>query len=153
MVAALSTACGFQLRGAATMPFKSLYAGFPDASALGAEFKRTMRANGSTTLLEKPDGAEARLNVITEAREKEIVGFSSTGRPREYQLRYRFRFQLLDAKGNELIPSTELLLRRDITTTDSQLAAKAQEEVVLYREMQTDMVQQLMRRLAAAKPA
>jgi LPS-assembly lipoprotein len=143
--------CGFQLRGATVMPFKTLYAGFADASPLGSEFKRTLRANGGTTLVDKPEQAEARLNALSELREKEIVGFSSTGRPREYTLRYRFRFQLLDAKGNEVIPPTELMLRREVTTSDTELVAKQQEEVLLYREMQSDMVQQLMRRLSAAK--
>ena len=45
----------------------------------------------------------------------------------------------------------EILLRREITTTDTQLVAKEQEEALLYREMQTDMVQQLLRRLAVVK--
>ncbi|MEN9316603.1 MAG: hypothetical protein RIS35_2996, partial [Pseudomonadota bacterium] len=84
-----------------------------------------------------------------ETREKEIVGFSSSGRPREYQLRLRFAFRVVDAKGDDRIPYTQLVLRRDITTTDTQLVAKEQEEVLLYRDMQSDAVQQLMRRLAA----
>ena len=82
----------------------------------------------------------------------EIVGFSSTGRPREYQLRLITGFRLVDvASGIEMIPANDLALRREITTTDTQLVAKQQEEALLYREMQTDTVQQLLRRLAAAR--
>jgi LPS-assembly lipoprotein len=150
-LAAAAPGCGFQLRGTAGLPFRTLYAGFPPTSAIGADFRRLVRISGETQLVERPDAAQARLEVLGEAREKEIVGFSSTGRPREYQLRQRFVFRLLDAKGQELIAPTTLLLRRDITTTDTQIVSKEQEEALLYREMQTDVVQQLLRRLAAVK--
>ncbi|HPU54137.1 MAG TPA: LPS assembly lipoprotein LptE [Burkholderiaceae bacterium] len=144
--------CGFQLRGAAQLPFESLYASFAPSSAIGGDFRRMVRVLGGTRLVDRPEDAQVRLDPLYELREKEIVGFSSTGRPREYQLRLRFSFKLTDiAKGVELIPATEILLRREITTTDTQLVAKEQEEALLYREMQTDMVQQLLRRLAALK--
>lgn len=150
LAAALSTAgCGFQLRGSTKLPVSTLYANFPSGSPTGAEFRRLLGASGETRLVDRPELAEAVLNVLSETREKEIVGFSSTGRPREYQLRLRFAFRVVDAKGDDRIPYTELVLRRDITTTDTQLVAKEQEEVLLYRDMQSDAVQQLMRRLAA----
>ena len=143
--------CGFQLRGAAQLPFRTLYTNFPANSALGAEFKRTIRQQGDVKLVDVPDQAEARLDVDPEVREREIVAFSSTGRPREYQIRLRLRYRVLSGKGNPLTEPTDIALRRDITTTDSQLVAKQQEEVLLYREMQSDMVQQLIRRLAAVR--
>lgn len=144
--------CGFQLRGATDMPFKTLYTNFAETSQLGSEFKRTFRQQGDARIVPALAGAEAWLDIQGETRDKEIVAFSSTGRPREYQLRLRLLYRVLDAKSNELIPPSELVLRRDIITTDSQLVAKQQEEILLYREMQSDMVQQLVRRLATAKP-
>jgi LPS-assembly lipoprotein len=89
--------------------------------------------------------------VIRELREKEVVGFSSTGRPREYQLRLRFVFRVIDRDSQPLLPPTEVVLRRDITSSDVELVAKQQEEEMLYREMQSDLVQQLLRRLAAIR--
>ena len=145
--------CGFELRRSSGLPFRTLYASFPVSSAIGGDFRRQVRISGETEILERPEGAEARLETITEAREKEIVGFSSTGRPREYQIRLRYIFRLTDAQGRELIAPTTLLLRREITTTDTQIVSKEQEEALLYREMQTDIVQQLLRRLAAVKRA
>lgn len=142
--------CGFQLRGTYDMPFRRLQSGFPPASQMGAEFKRALRAVGNVEVVDTAEGVDARLEVLGELREKEILAYSSTGRPREYQIRLRFRFRLLDGKGLEWIPLSELLLRRDITTTDAQLTAKAQEEILLFREMQTDAVQQLLRRLMSA---
>lgn len=147
--AALAAGCGFQMRGTTKLPVRTLHASFPAGSPTGAEFRRLLRASGDTELVDRPELAEARLDVLSEIREKEIIGFSSTGRPREYQLRLKFAFRVVDAKGDDRIPYTELVLRRDITTTDTQLVAKEQEEVLLYRDMQSDAVQQLMRRLAA----
>jgi LPS-assembly lipoprotein len=142
--------CGFQLRGSAQLPFETLQAGFAPNSAIGADFRRLVRVQGGTRLVDRIEEAQVRLEILQEVREKEIVGFSSTGRPREYQLRLRFRLTEV-ANGAELIAPTELLLRREITTTDTQLVAKEQEEALLYREMQTDMVQQLLRRLSAVR--
>lgn len=151
LAAALSSGCGFQLRTSAALPFRTLYAEFPANSAVGAEFRRMVRVTGDTRLVERPEEAEARLLAYLELREKEIVGFTTSGRPREYQLRLRFGFRLLDDKQAELIPPTELLLRREVTTSDTELVAKELEEGLIYREMQTDLVQQLLRRLAAVK--
>lgn len=56
-----------------------------------------------------------------------------------------------DLKGREFIAPTEIVLVRDISFSDERVLAKEQEEALLYRDMQNDMVQQMMRRLAAAK--
>ncbi len=61
-----------------------------------------------------------------------------------------------DGKGGEFLPSSTVQLTRDITFNDSDVLAKETEEQLLYRDMQFDMVQQIMRRIAAAqrpKPA
>ena len=151
--AALATAgCGFQLRGATPLPYRTLHITHPPAaSATVADLRRLLRVSGDTRLVDRPQDAEAVLQVLSEVREKEIVGFSSTGRPREYQLRLRFAFRLAEPDETERIPYTEIVLRRDITTTDTQLVAKEQEEALLYRDMQSDVVQQLLRRIAAVR--
>ena len=102
--------------------------------------------------MDRVDDADARLEVLLERREREIIAFSSTGRPREFQLRLRLRFRLLDARGAEWLGPTELLLRREIVSTDIDVVSKQQEEEMLHREMEADAVQQLLRRLAAVKP-
>jgi len=141
--------CGFQLRRSAALPFRTLYTGFAPTSAIGAEFRRLVRVAEDTRLVDDPAEAEARLEVLRELREKEVVGFSSTGRPREYQLRLHFLFRVVDRDSQPLLAPTEIVLRRDITSSDIELVAKQQEEELLYREMESDLVQQLLRRLAA----
>jgi LPS-assembly lipoprotein len=147
--ASLLAGCGFRLRRSAALPFRSLYTGFAPTSAIGAEFRRLVRVAEDTELVDDPKKAEARLEVLREQREREVVAFSTTGRPREYQLRLRFGFRVVDAQSRELLPPTELVLSRDIVSTDIEVVAKQQEEELLFRDMQSDLVQQLLRRLAA----
>lgn len=143
--------CGFQLRRSAALPFRTLYTGFSSTSAIGAEFRRLVRVAEDTRLVDDPAQAEARLEVIREVREKEVVGFTSTGRPREYQLRLRLVFRVVGTDSEELLAPTEIALHRDITSSDIEVVAKQQEEELLYREMESDLVQQLLRRLAAIR--
>jgi LPS-assembly lipoprotein len=145
-------ACGFQLRGAQTLPFSSLY--IPaEGWETGALLKRNIRILGSTQLVDTPQEAQAVLTLIGEAREKNVLSLSGTGRVREYQLLYRLAFRVHDLKGREFITPTEIVLVREISFTDDQVLAKSQEEDLLYRDMQNDMVQQLIRRLSAVKTA
>lgn len=149
------SSCGFQLRGASSMqlPFKTIYVGTPDTSALGSELKRYIRASGSTEVVSDPKTAEANLEVLSETRDKSVLSLNSQGRVSEYTLHYRFRFRVKDPKGQELLAPTEISLKRDMSYSDTLVLAKQQEEEMLYREMQSDLVQQILRRLNALKPA
>lgn len=84
-------------------------------------------------------------------RERVVVGRTSSGEVRELQLRLRFRFRLRNVQGAELIPDTEILQQRELSFNESVILAKDAEEALLYRSMQSDIVQQLLRRLAAVK--
>ena len=145
-------ACGFQLRGSTELPFRTLWVGFSDASPLGTEFKRYIRSGTSTRLVEDAAQAEAKLQVISESREKEILSLDGTGQVRQYALYYIFVFRVDDGKGRDFIAPTRITLKRDISVDNNTILAKQAEENLLYRDMQSDLVQQLLRRLAAARP-
>lgn len=145
-------ACGFQLRGSTELPFRTLWVGFSDASPLGTEFKRYIRSGTSTRLVDDAAQAEAKLQVISESREKEILSLDATGQVRQYALYYVFVFRVDDGKGRDYIAPTRITLKRDISVDNNTILAKQAEENLLYRDMQSDLVQQLLRRLAAVKP-
>jgi LPS-assembly lipoprotein len=154
-IAASLAACGFQMRGSNgsyTMPFHSIYLGFPDTSPLGVELKRNLRA-GDVTIADQAQQAEAQFVVLGENRGKSILSLNSLGRVREYLLTYTLTFTVRDPKGVELLPATEITLRRNMAFDETQVLAKESEEALLYRDMQADLVQQIMRRLAAMRPA
>lgn len=112
--------------------------------------RRLIGTTGTTTVVEDAAQAEARLQILSNSRGREILSLTGAGKVREYQLTQRLRFQLLDKTGAPLIAPTSLTARREYTFDDSQVLGKEQEENLLYRDMQNDLVQQLMRRLAAA---
>ena len=150
------SACGFQLRGANgqySMPFKTIYLGFPESSALGTELRRNLRGDDAVVVTTVPEQAEALFDVLGESRGKQILSLNNQGRVREYLLTYTLVFKLRDAKGTELLGPTEITLKRPITFQENQVLGKESEETLLYRDMQTDLVQQIMRRLVALKPA
>jgi LPS-assembly lipoprotein len=145
------TGCGFKMRGSFSYAFKTLLSGFGDTSTLGIEFRRVLAADGAVTLVTDPAKAQVVLDVISEQREKVVAGSTSAGQVREFQLRLRLKFKLRTPSGKDIVPDTELLVQRDISFNESAVLAKEAEEGLLYRDMQTDMVQQLLRRLAAIK--
>jgi len=150
----LIAACGFQLRGSADVPFQTIYVPAAAQGGIGLELRRNILAGTSAKVVDDARLAEAVLEVTLETREKEILSLTGTGRVREFQLRYRVGFRVHDGKGREFVPVNTVVLVRDITFNDSDVLAKESEEQLLFRDMQSDMVQQIMRRLAAAsKPA
>ncbi len=153
-VLALS-ACGFQLRGAngqANLPFRTIYIGVPETSPLGVELRRNIRASGETTIVADPKAAEANVEVLSETRNTTVL-LNTQGRPREHTLYYKVRFRVTDPKGAELLPPTEITLKRDLSFNEAQAIAKEKEEEMLYRDMQSDLVQQILRRMAVLKRA
>lgn len=146
----LTAACGFQLRGQASLPFETLYVALPEASLLGTDLKRNIIAGTHTKLVNDPAQAQAILTVVSERREKSILSFDTSGRVRELQLHYRLTFRVHDARGRDYLPQSEIRATRDISFSDAQVLSKESEEQLLYRDMQSDMVQQILRRLAAA---
>lgn len=148
----LLAGCGFQLRGAARLPFSSLHVQLSPGTPLGQEIRRALRAS-DVRIEETPANAEATLTVLSELREKQILSLGGQGRVREYQLRYRLAYQVTGPKAAIIAPPSEIVLKRDISFNDNEALAKESEEALLYRDMQTDAVQQLLRRLQAIKVA
>jgi LPS-assembly lipoprotein len=147
----LIAGCGFQLRGAATLPFETLYVQAPVGSQFAQQFKRVVAASSSTKIIDDPKAAEATLVLVSELREKVILSLSGTGRVSEYQLRYRMTYRMLNKATAEILPSTEIALKRDFSFSDQDTLSKESEEALLFRDMQNDAVQQLLRRLQVAK--
>jgi LPS-assembly lipoprotein len=155
-IAALATlgGCGFKLRGAQSFAFKTVFMSGVDASPLLAELRRAMESSGEVKVVSDGkllDTAQVVLDVVSDQREKTVVGVTSSGQVREFQLRLRFKFKLRSKEGKELIAETEILQQRDISFNESAVLSKEAEEGLLYRNMQSDIVQQIQRRLAAVK--
>jgi LPS-assembly lipoprotein len=150
-IVALLAGCGFQLRQAPHFAFNSIYVYAAANSSTANEVRRGIAAADQVSVAPAPEAAQVVLDLLGDQREKVVVGLNATGQVREFQLRTRLVFRLRTPQGKEIIPKTELLQQRDISYNESVALAKEEEENLLYRDMQKDIVQQLMRRLAAVK--
>jgi len=143
-------ACGFRLRGTANVPFETLY--LPGATGgIALDLKRNIQIGTNAKVVDDAAKAQAVMQFTEEAKQKEVLSLTGTGKVREFQLRYRVGFRVHDGKGGEYVPQSTIQLTRDVTFNDTEILAKEQEEQLLFRDMQSDMVQQILRRLAAAK--
>lgn len=145
--AAALSACGFKLRGAQTLPVETLFLALPVNSPLGAEITRVVRSSTNARVVTDRKEAQAIFELLGESREREVLSVNAQGRAREYQLRLLTTFRVVDPKGIEMIAPTTLTARRDISFNESELLAKESEEALLYRDMQSDLVRQMVTRL------
>jgi len=149
--ALMVSACGFHLRGYAPLSFSTLYISAPGNAPILTELRRTIEGNGGTTLVDKAAGAQAVLDITAVVDDKQVLSLTGGGRVQEYALSKRVNFSLHDAAGKELIPAAEIVIRRSYTFNESEVLARLSEEERTLKEMQSDAVQQILRRLQAAK--
>ena len=143
--------CGFTLRGSVDLPFRRLaLTGFAPRSPLGEELRRTLAAQ--VEVVPTPAQAEVVFQVLKEARERSVAASTAFGQVRELQLRVRLQFRVTASDGRELAAPSELLQQRDLSYGEEAALGKDQEEAELFREMQSDVVAQVLRRLAALRP-
>lgn len=143
--------CGFALRRPAQLQLETVrLKGFTPRDTLTDEIRHAIEKRGSTRVVE--DEAQATLEQLLLVRERVMAAQTSAGQVRELTLRLRFRFQVLMPGGRAAIAPTELALARDLSYDESLALAKAHEEEALFRAMQADIVNQVMRRLATVMP-
>jgi len=143
----LLVACGFQLRGTASLPFEKIYVSAPEGHPIGAELRRAIQSGSNTLVLDNSQDTEATLQIISAVNSKNLLSVSGSGRVREFQLHYQTSFRLTDEKGRKLIPTSKITVTRVIPFSDSLVLAKQSEERMLVREMRSDSIQQIIRRL------
>lgn len=144
-------ACGFHLRGEAHYAFATLFLNSPPALPITTELKRSLEGIGSARLVAAAASAEAVLEVNSVEDTKQILSLSGGGKVAEYLLTKRVTIRVHDNDGQDWLPTAEVLVRRSYTYSDTEALAKEAQEQRLWREMQTDSVQQIVRRLQAAK--
>lgn len=151
-LAALAAGCGFELRRAPELSFRTVaLSGFAPRSPLAEALRRAIASSPDTRVVEAVTQAQVVLESLADARDKGVVASTATGQVREVQLRARLRFRLRTPSGKELVGPTEIALSRDMSFSETAALAKEQEEALVYRAMEADIAQQVMRRLAAVR--
>ena len=145
------TGCGFELRKAPTFAFNSI--AVKGTSPFSNYLRRQLRAAGTVEVLpaDQAEKAEAVLEILGESRNNVVLSTTPDGQVRELQLVLTLRFRVRGQGGKELLGPTEIQQSRDITYNETAALAKEGEAELLYRDMQNDIAQQVLRRLAAIK--
>jgi LPS-assembly lipoprotein len=144
-------ACGFHLRGEAHYAFETMFLSAPPALPITIELKRSLAGIGSAKLVDKAPEAQVVLDIVSVEDNKQILSLSGGGKVSEFLLIKRVLVRVHDNDGNDWLPTSEVLVRRSYTYSDTEALAKEAQEQRLWREMQTDAVQQIVRRLQAAR--
>ncbi|MGC4060515.1 MAG: LPS assembly lipoprotein LptE [Aquabacterium sp.] len=157
--------CGFKLRHGYDMAFKTVQlTGFAGNSPLAAELARALEASGVRVVdstLEATQAASAVsvpkshvvLDGLEDKRDTLASAITAYGQVRNMTARIEMRFQVKRGDGTVLLAPTVVGLSRDMTYNEKDALAKQDESVALQRAMQSDIVNQVMRRLAAITPA
>ena len=143
--------CGFALRRPAVLQLSTVsLKGFASRSSMADDLRYAIERRGSTQVVEAQ--AQAVLEQLASSRDRVMAAQTTAGQVRELTLRLHFKFQVLHASGKVAIAPSELVLSRDLSYNESVALAKEQEEELLYRAMQADIVAQVLRRLATVVP-
>lgn len=147
---AVLAGCGFELRRTPPMSFSRLaLVGFPARSPMERELRLALASQ--VQLVASPAQAEVVFRALVDERQRVVVASTAASQVRELQLRLRLAFRVERGDGRELAPAAELMQVRDLSYNETQALAKEHEEAQVLRDMQSDIVAQVLRRLAAVK--
>jgi len=151
LAAGVLAGCGFHLRGELKLPFKRAFVVGNENTRLVAGLRRQLRINNVEVVDTRPQ-ADVVIAIRAVTREREILSLNASGKAREYRLFTILNYGVERPTGETLRLPSDIRARREYTFDTNQLLAKSQEEDILYRDMEDDLLQQLMRRLATVAP-
>lgn len=152
LTALMLSACGFHLHEQTGMPFNTLYldAANPNTPFI-TELRRNLEAK-QVRLVNTAKEADVVLQIVFESSNKQILTLGSSGRVNGFRLNYRVSLRAYDLKNQEWIPAEVMEEHRDYSYDDSLILAKEAEESLLVQSMNSDVAQQIVRRLSRTKP-
>jgi LPS-assembly lipoprotein len=142
----LMTGCGFHMRGAVNLPYKTLYLSGTMTQELRLYLVRYLKTAVNTAVVGSPQEAELIVN-INETIGKQILSYNSAGQITAYRIVASVNFSVSNALGDELIEPSNLFLTRDMDFSISTPTAAGELEALLVTDMRQDIVSQIARRL------
>jgi len=141
--------CGFQLRGAASLAFSSIFIQ-GNTLIISKNLIKSLKTNG-VEVLNSSEKADILLELVGEENEKRILSLSGSGLVNEFELFYRVHYRTKKADAELWSQVQTIEARRDFSYSDANLLAKQGEEKRLNENMQADVLSNLIRRLSTLK--
>lgn len=149
LLAVVATGCGFHLRTwDLETSLESVYVVSSDRNPLAEPLRRALRQAGVAEAATASE-AEVVVNLLDERRERRSVSVSSQARAAEYETTLAVLYQVSDGAGNELIPAQWVQQDRVYRVDRDNIVGSSEEQALLEREMQSDLIQQILRALNA----
>ena len=144
-------ACGFHLQPTFQLPAAMA------STRLEAQDPYSQFARRLTILLEQNGArvsddpeATAVLEIPVNRVYKDILTIGDNARVREYRIRHRVQFRLVDADGKELVPEQTLEQSRVISFDEQDILAATREEEFLRQELADTLSRMVLRELGTS---
>jgi LPS-assembly lipoprotein len=143
-MALLLSACGYHLRGALELPagLKNVYLEGGSAQ-LREQFKRTMETS-SVPLASSPETAGLIVKIYGEDSQRRALSLNAQGTANDFELGYRFDYELVDSKNKVLMPREPVEIKREYFNDQLAVIAKDNEEALIRNEMYQQAVRAIV---------
>ena len=145
--ALLASGCGWHLRGRQTIPLDTIYIALGENSAVGATIRRNLEAQTNIKVVPKREEAQAVFELLGQSRGTNVLAYNSEGRARIYSLHLQNTFRVILANGAEVLPPTTVSATRELIHDESDYNGVANEERLLYNEMEQSCIHQMVSRM------
>ena len=142
--------CGYQLRGAVSLPPELDAIHVDGPPGIAGAFSQALEGGGIRVESTR-DATTALLQLDNERFSQRVLSVDpDTGKEREFELAYRVTFRVTGGDGTELVPRQTVSLLRDYVFDSDALLGSSREQGILRTEMRRDAAGQVVRRIAAA---
>ena len=151
VIAITLSSCGFKLKGSYEIPYQTIYLQAAGESRVGRIIKRKIQRKSNIEIVQTLSAAEATINILEEVSTRAVAVLSNVGSVDEYELIYTVRYRIGPGQNSSSMQEGQIVLRRKITYSDLDIAAKSNEEDVLINDMASEAATGILVRLSRTK--
>ena len=151
-MAVLSAGCGFHLRGSAALPpamAVTYIRSNQPFSSLVDDFAAALKVHDVRVTQERSE-ATAVLNILNSSVETRVLSVNTAGKVLEYDILQTIRFSVVTAGNETLVPEQTVSMNRDYIFSSTDVLGKQREGKVVRANLQYNLVNLAMLRIAAA---
>jgi len=151
VIAITLSSCGFKLKGSYEIPYQTIYLQAAGESRVGRIIKRKIQRKSNIEIVQTLSAAEATINILEEVSTRAVAVLSNVGSVDEYELIYTVRYRVGPGQNSSNMTEGQIVLRRKITHSDLDIAAKSNEEDALINDMASEAATGILVRLSRTK--
>jgi LPS-assembly lipoprotein len=145
------SSCGFKLKGSYEIPYQAIYLQAAGESRVGRIIKKKLQRRPDIEIVQTLSAAEVAINILEEASTRTVAVLSNAGSVDEYELIYTIRYKIELSENSSSSVERQIVLRRKITHSDLDIAAKSNEENSLIDDMASEAATSILVRLSREK--